>query len=256
MNTRLPVKLTDAHKAMLNLGCGLRTSWEWNNIDFSAYARLRRHPRLVRFLRRSGILSDERYQRLLRVDPDIVAWDVRRGIPFPSDTFDVVYHAHLLEHLDRNFAPTFLKECYRVLKKGGIIRVVVPNLELICRKYVASIGELDKGNEKVRREHDDAVDDLFAQMVRPEPGSRAQQKAFVRFLERLTLGDAGQVGEMHRWMYDRHSLKRLLEDAGFRDIQTRDAFTSGIENWTRYYLDASQDGRIQSPHSLYMEGVK
>ena len=51
--------------------------------------------------------------------------DLSKGIPFDDNSVDVVYHSHLLEHIDRKNVPTFLKEIRRVLKPRGIHRIVV-----------------------------------------------------------------------------------------------------------------------------------
>src|SRR6185437_7104009 len=70
----------------LNLGCGGRFQPDWENLDFApASAAVRAH-------------------------------DLQKGIPFPDGTFDVVYHSHVLEHFPKQFAPSFLRECHRVLK--------------------------------------------------------------------------------------------------------------------------------------------
>jgi predicted SAM-dependent methyltransferase len=57
-------------------------------------------------------------------------------MPFEDSYFDVVYTSHFLEHLNLQQARFLLKEVYRVLKKGGIVRIVVPDLENICREYI------------------------------------------------------------------------------------------------------------------------
>jgi SAM-dependent methyltransferase len=62
-------------------------------------------------------------------------------------------------------------------------------------------------------------------------------------------------GEIHQWMYDRYSLQRALERAGFRDIQVCTAQASRIPQFAEYELDVS-DGRVRKPDSLFMEAVK
>jgi hypothetical protein len=62
--------------------------------------------------------------------------DLSKGIPFESDSVDAVCHSHVLEHLDRPVAGAFLKETLRVLKPGGIYRIVVPDFEFLCREDV------------------------------------------------------------------------------------------------------------------------
>ena len=95
MSQRFFVRRLDDGSAMLNLGCGVKMHPRWVNLDFSTYARLASHPRLSRAARRIGLLSATRYERLQQVDPNIIWWDLRRGIPFPDGTFDVVYHSHM-----------------------------------------------------------------------------------------------------------------------------------------------------------------
>lgn len=74
--------------------------------------------------------------------------------------------------------------------------------------------------------------------------------------EKLQLGRFRSSGEIHQWMYDRHSLKMLLEQAGFFHIRTCNAFESAIRNWPEYCLDTDADGRVYKPDSLFMEGTR
>jgi SAM-dependent methyltransferase len=251
-----PVKLTADHRAMLNLACGTRMHREWNNLDFSPYARLARRPVLAWMLKTSGFLSPERRGRLDEVDPEIISWDLRKGIPFPSETFDVVYHSHFLEHIDRENALGLLQQCHRVLKTGGILRVVVPDLEWLVNEYVSSLQHRKQKNDTAIDEHQNAIAALFDQMVRREPSGTIQQRPAVRFVERLIRGDAERAGELHRWMYDQFSLRDLLYKGGFGSIQRHFANSSSIPGWSGFYLDNNTDGSAYKPESLYMEGVK
>jgi len=63
-------------------------------------------------------------------------------------------------------------------------------------------------------------------------------------------------GEIHRWMYDRFSLGRLLERTGFREIRTCSAFCSSIAGFDAYRLDVEADATVRKPDSLYMEAFK
>ena len=62
-------------------------------------------------------------------------------------------------------------------------------------------------------------------------------------------------GQVHRWMYDRYSLKRLLEEAGAVGVEVKGPTESAIEDFNRYELDVI-DGKVRKPDSLFMEGVK
>ena len=101
----MSVKLAPNGKAYLNVGCGYHFSDEWNNLD-------------------------------LHGPKGVVQHDLRKALPFAADTFDAAYSSHVLEHLDLRQGEFFLREQWRVLKPGGVCRVVVPDLERLCRDYL------------------------------------------------------------------------------------------------------------------------
>jgi SAM-dependent methyltransferase len=241
---------------MLNLGCGTRMHLGWNNLDFSPYARLAPYRRVARLLKVLGLLSAERYARLLQIDPQIICWDLRYGAPFPAESFDVVYHSHVLEHIDRQHAPVFLRECYRVLKPGGRIRVVVPDLQALVAGYCATLPASDDPTEDVLQAHELAIFRLLDQLVRTEPAGTTQQRRLVQRIEKIVRGDARRVGELHRWMYDRHTLRAALQAVQFVDVGAESAWTSHIPGWSDFGLDVNADGSAYIPESLYMEGIR
>ena len=63
--------------------------------------------------------------------------------PFPvKDGFvNLIFSSHMLEHLSSAEAVAFLKECYRMLCDGGVIRIAVPDVGVLMKKYTK--GELD-----------------------------------------------------------------------------------------------------------------
>jgi SAM-dependent methyltransferase len=256
MSGRFPVKRLSDSRAMLNLACGTRMHWDWNNIDFSPYAKLAHRPGFAWLLRSFGLFSEERSRRLEGIDPGIIAWDLCKGIPFEPETFDVVYHSHFLEHIDRQDALGLLQQCCRVLKKGGTIRVVVPDLELLVADYLDAVERLKMRRDSGLDRHGMAVAGLFDQMVRKESSGTTLQKPVIRYLETLIRGDAANTGELHRWMYDEFSLGDLLAKAGFQNLQRHTATSSSIKGWAEFHLDNNQDGSAYKPESLYMEGSK
>jgi hypothetical protein len=56
-------------------------------------------------------------------------------------------------------------------------------------------------------------------------------------------------------MYDRYSLRRLLEQAGFIDVRICRADESRIPDFNSYNLDIVE-GKVRKPVSLFMEGIK
>lgn len=64
-----------------------------------------------------------------------------------------------------------------------------------------------------------------------------------------------QSGEIHRWMYDRVSLSRLLRNVGFESPSVCAAEESRIPSFDSYQLDRV-NGSIRKPDSLYIEAIK
>ena len=102
-------KQVDSDIEYLNLGCGYRFNSKWTNVNF------------------------------VTTGKEVIAHDLSKGIPFANETFDLVYHSHVLEHFPKAAAADFMQECCRVLRPGGILRVVVPDLEQIARLYLTSL---------------------------------------------------------------------------------------------------------------------
>lgn len=251
---------------LLNLGCGAHFHPDWVNVDIAAH------------------------------DPKVMQHDLQLRLPFEDASFAAVYHSHVLEHLPRWRAEFFLKECYRVLATDGILRLVVPDLETITRLYLKYLDGALAGDEESARRHDWMTLELLDQMTREESGGEmkkywrqkpmpAGEFVFERmgqevrkFLdacrsssqppgESEQLRDSShldetqavrfrQSGEIHKWMYDRWSLRVLLEKCGFSNIVVCSAADSRIPNFGRYHLDVTDDGSIRKPDSLFMEAIK
>ncbi len=209
---------------------------------------------------------------------------------------EAVCHFHLLKHFTKAFAPRFLQECYRVLKPSGILRVVVPDLEALVRHYLRLLEQALAGDTTAQKRYEWSLLEMFDQMVRnvsggemlaywrqnPMPaedfvferlGSEVKDKvARIRSQggthgdshktsdalppDALRIGQFRLSGEIHQWMYDRFSLGKLLEGAGFGGIRVCRANESRIPDFNRYLLDIEADGAVRKPDSLFMEAVK
>ena len=122
----------------LNFGCGSRIAKGWINIDF--------HP----------------------ASPEVQQVNLLSRLPFPDNYFDVVYSSHTLEHFSRDVGERILRECFRVMKSGGIIRIVVPDLEKSCREYLRILDAVDH-SEEARRQYQWIILELLDQLTRTEP---------------------------------------------------------------------------------------
>lgn len=61
--------------------------------------------------------------------------DAGEKFPFPQNTFQFIYSEHIFEHLTFHQALNMLKECYRVLKPGGVLRMATPNFDFLMGLY-------------------------------------------------------------------------------------------------------------------------
>lgn len=101
------------------------------------------------------------------------------------------------------------------------------------------------------------VNNFMSSMIR---GLRSVVSGAMRSLtngeaEALRVGRFRLSGECHRWMYDRFSLRQLLNQNGFSEIHICSAFDSRIEGFLSYGLDVVS-GTVRKPDSLFMEAVK
>lgn len=197
-------------------------------------------------------LTGERLSRFESLPDNIMVHNLAKGLPFDTGSIDVVYHSHLLEHLDRGVARTFLSEVKRVLKQDGIQRIVVPDLEKACKAYIAHIAISDDSPEETG-EHDAYVAAIIEQSVRREAYGASQQTPVRRFLDNVLLGDARKRGETHQWMYDRVNLSALLTSLGYNNPIVQSYNTSMIADWNQYGLDLDEYHNEYKPESMYLE---
>jgi len=123
----------------LNLGCGYRFNSQWTNVNF------------------------------VSTGEEVIAHDLTKGIPYQDNSFDLVYHSHVVEHFPRTLAESFIRECYRVLKPKGVLRVVVPDLEQIVRIYLTALDKAS-ASEQWAANYEWISLELLDQLVRNHRG--------------------------------------------------------------------------------------
>ena len=126
--------------SLLNIGCGNCFHREWVNIDVKSN------------------------------NPNVIEHNILKGLPFSDKKFDAVYSSHLLEHIDPEQGLAFLREAFRVLKKGGIARIVVPDLETIARLYLEKLDISTKGDKSALHDYNWIKLELLDQVARSRPG--------------------------------------------------------------------------------------
>lgn len=151
--------------------------------------------------------------------------DLRNGLPFPSDAVDSIYSTHMFEHLYPDELNSLLRECVRVLKPSGGVRLIVPNLESAIEAYCQCRSNWF-GDSFPR--HFDSIGGRFSNFI---------------FCD-------GQ----HRTAFDFSYLDEVLRKTGFREIERS---AEGISNLYKDRVPPYEPSDSAAlPHSLYVEAFK
>ena len=211
----------------INLGSWAHAPEGWINVDGSWNAWLSQRPRLRRAAEALGVLPD--WASETDWPPNILVYDLRKPLPFADGFAGAIYGSHVLEHLYLVEAERLLRECFRVLRPGGLLRLVVPDLRAIVEEYLAD-GDADRINER-----------LAFRDRKPPSGNPAYR-----------VYSALKDFHSHKWMYDAESLVARVEAAGFSDVRERRYLESGIEGIEEVELRA----RVVDERGICVEGVK
>ncbi len=141
--------------------------------------------------------------------------DATKRFPLESDTFDYIHSEHMIEHISWQKGLFMLKECHRVLKQNGVVRVATPNLESIIGLY----------NQK-----DDPLGARYIQWItdRHISGVEIYKASFVINNAFRNYG--------HQFLYDGDLLELALKESGFINVhrcamgESKDDNLMGIED--------------------------
>ena len=221
--------MKSAIEIKLNLGCGACQPEGWINTDSSLNALLQRTPIIGKIVPK---LFKSRFYETNRA----VYMDVSKKWKYDSGTVDVVYASHLFEHLAQWQTNVLLKEACRVLKPGGVIRIVVPDLLQQARNYIS---RFDNGHEDPSKEFMWSIN-LHRENMYGTPSA----------LKKVIYERQGYPHQ-HKFMYDEKSLSKRLTDYGFIQINTASYGESK-------YIPSIKDVEGDREHypSVYLEALK
>lgn len=169
----------------INLGSGPTSAAGWENIDWGMLPLLGMLKINILFSKLGVIGKDYGV-----VWPKIRWWDIRKGLPFTDNQANYIYCSNVLEHLQPDETKMVVAECHRVLKKRGILRVVVPDLDILIRKYK----DPDIFNNEYwgyeKKKYKSFKEKVMARFIRP-----------------------------HQWMFNKKSFRTILVETGFKMIR-------------------------------------
>lgn len=163
--------LASASERKLHIGCGPMVMEGWLNTDM-APARER----------------------------GVVYLDITEPMPFADGSFRYIYSEHLIEHVSLEAAASHLRECYRILAPGGVLRIATPDLQFLLDYYSG-------------REMSPVQREFLAEMVEyfhPKIAVRSPTILFNDFVREWG----------HRFIYDRALLAELMQKAGFSSVRS------------------------------------
>ncbi|MCC6591571.1 MAG: methyltransferase domain-containing protein [Bryobacterales bacterium] len=150
-----------------------------------------------------------------------ICYDITKGIPLPTGSMEGVYTEHCLEHISFEACAFVLSEFRRVLATGGMLRVVVPDAELFV--------------------------ELYRNSRRGVPVSFPYEQRYPQYTAMMHMNrifrDHG-----HLYAYDFETMKRQLEDSGFRHV-VRSSFREGGRP------ELLIDSEYRACESMYIEAV-
>jgi predicted SAM-dependent methyltransferase len=150
-----------------------------------------------------------------------LAFDLRRRWPIGTSTAQFLFSEHVFEHFNYpDDIRHILAECKRVLRQGGVLRIIVPDAGRFLRAYY----EKD--------------DDFFCRL---SGSSKLRMNAVNKVF---------RENGFHKYAYDYEILKHLLSEAGFTEIQRSDFRESAYQE-----LNLDFDEAERRLESLYVEAV-
>lgn len=188
------------------------------NVDADLKIRYRGFVPLLGVARKLGVMSEAAYQlhANAKPPPNFLYWNFgKRGLPFADGSVEVLFTSHVLEHFPRWKGQFLVKEAYRVLKPGGLIRVIVPDLEVLTRRYLLGHG-------------------VPSQVLPPAQDRPLSAREFnLVFYTKSHVEPAKEALDMrlaglfpHMYIYDFTDMRELLTAAGFESVQQL-AFRTG-----------------------------
>mgnify|MGYP002816303183 CR=1 FL=1 len=231
MVNELKISLQQTNNNMkLNLGCGAVRPKGWINVDSSLNAYLQKLPGGKQIAQKLGMVQYD--------SDNVVYMNLNKPWKFISNSVDIVYASHLFEHLTLKSAELFMKESFRVLKPGGVIRIVVPDLYKIAKKYIAEY------------EQTNGFKDTTEYIMWAINMHREGQYPNVQGLKKIILEWQGYPHQ-HKYMYDEKSLGKIFDDHGFVQIKSK---SYGDSEYIPEIKDV--EGGKESYLSVYLEAKK
>jgi SAM-dependent methyltransferase len=160
--------------------------------------------------------------------------DLRRPLKIADSSVDGIFSEHTIEHLTYDEADRLLSECCRIMKPGGVIRIILPDISLFIKHYCDQDETWFRRWERLIFLESDDMERAKRRLASP-----LQAISFV----------TQEYGHVSSW--DLPTLTYYLEKSGFRCI-SKVSFMQG--KCPQILCDQNNEERKFV--SLYVESVK
>lgn len=142
----------------------------------------------------ANLLPDWLNTTLYPLTPGTVFLNACMPFPVADDSFDYIFSEHVIEHLEFEQSSSMLRECHRIMRTGGRIRLATPDLQQIIALYTKPEGG-------AQRDYIRWIMDNF----RPQVGAYSPAHAINQSFH----------GWRHKFIFDEATLEKALKEAGF-----------------------------------------
>ena len=171
----------------------------------------------------------------LDIFPGVMQLDATKPYPFEDETFDFIFTEHMIEHVPYGGGNLMLCECFRVLKKGGIIRVTTPDLRSLVRLYDREFYSLEEQYFSFFKK--EFVPDDYPSTV----------ATILNLFFRLW---------GHQFIYDEETLTNLMISVGFGNIESKSLGKSAYPELQNLEHETRYPDQLLSFESICLEGIK
>lgn len=148
----------------------------------------------------------------------------------PDSTYDLIYLSHVLEHVHWYKVVSYLEELYRILKKGGVVEIWVPDFKKLIGVYFGN-SKRDSWEGPYYLSNSDKVD--FKKMP--------PWNDFQWVLGRMFAYQEGNFDEnLHKGAFDKEHLSNCLNQAGFIAIKQLDKPRGYDHGWINLGMSANK----------------
>jgi len=168
-------------------------------------------------------------------------WDPRDKLPFDDNSVKGIFSEHFFEHIHyTEEAPGFLRECYRVLQPGGVLRIIVPD----AGRYLNAYASADAWAELTELRPLERQDQTQDGTDRVDPYFGWTYNTPMELMNAVF-----RQSQEHKFAYDAETLMFVMQKNGFATVKQQTYQQSELP-------ELAIDQASRKTESLYVEGIK